>query len=159
MFRATQATLSKASRLPLTSKKANKDFYKGAILKETQLTRQEPARPIFSSASALRSPTVRAVSTMTSLDASGHGTCVRIELMRLAPSRLWYRQDSPTPRCVSRVGNVDKTAEAVRVPWQGGRGRHAATPARSPRWPQDAGRWYGRLVLFATCGPHASFQA
>ncbi|EDP44058.1 hypothetical protein MGL_1455 [Malassezia globosa CBS 7966] len=29
MFRATQTTLSKASRLPLNSKKANKDFYKG----------------------------------------------------------------------------------------------------------------------------------
>ncbi|KAL4403033.1 hypothetical protein ACI68E_000815 [Malassezia pachydermatis] len=29
MFRATQAAFSKASRLPLNSKKANKDFYKG----------------------------------------------------------------------------------------------------------------------------------
>ena len=29
MFRASQPTLSKASRLPLNSKKANKDFYKG----------------------------------------------------------------------------------------------------------------------------------
>ncbi|PWN42907.1 hypothetical protein IE81DRAFT_323049 [Ceraceosorus guamensis] len=29
MFRATSALFSKASRLPLTSKKANKDFYKG----------------------------------------------------------------------------------------------------------------------------------
>lgn len=29
MFRATLATMSKASRLPLNSKRANKDFYKG----------------------------------------------------------------------------------------------------------------------------------
>lgn len=29
MFRPTLALFSKASRLPLTSKKANKDFYKG----------------------------------------------------------------------------------------------------------------------------------
>ena len=29
MFRASGAVLSKASRLPLHSKKANKDFYKG----------------------------------------------------------------------------------------------------------------------------------
>lgn len=29
MFRATQVAFSKASRLPLNSKKANKDFYKG----------------------------------------------------------------------------------------------------------------------------------
>lgn len=31
MFRATEPVWSKASRLPLTSKKANKDFYKGAF--------------------------------------------------------------------------------------------------------------------------------
>jgi hypothetical protein len=34
-FRPTLALLSKASRLPLSSKKGNKDFYKGAPCRTT----------------------------------------------------------------------------------------------------------------------------
>lgn len=44
MFRATEPALSKASRLPLTSKKANKDFYKGGVVWQAQAHMQVRAR-------------------------------------------------------------------------------------------------------------------
>lgn len=52
MFKSTQITLSKASRLPLNSKKANRDFFKGTrtgnIMRRKRIATADPkGTPLF----------------------------------------------------------------------------------------------------------------